>query len=619
MIAKRSNRRSDGRSSFKQLAQYIGDSQNDGEKLIYSHFSNCLAEDGDTEMAIKEIEATQALNTRSKTDKTYHLIASFHEGDQPSREQLDDIEQTLCDALGMGDHQRLAAVHDNTDHLHIHIAINKVHPESLKVVTPYRDFQLLQAACRELEQRHGLIVDNGDPEAERVSARAQDFEAQQGQESFQSWAKGEPRQRLDALMERPEPTWEQLHQALDEYGLEIAPRGAGMVIRDKSDHSLSIRASDLGRSFSKGELEKRLGEYQTLTSNQEAKPSKSRYEPKPFAKTPGNALWKEYKDGQATVAADRKRELKKLSEDLAKAYGSLRREYQGKRLKLKKRKDLKGGKKRAEYSVLRMEHLARQEDIKNKFAALRDKARSDHGSQSWPDFLRSKAADGNTDALAALRRVKNCADQPGASYLETTGKSEPMLFPTFRYKVSRNGDVTYFLGKHQVIDEGKRIRLGENFDDKTVEAALRMARNQFGKTLRLNGSEEFQRQAAAVAGRLKMDVTFTNPELEAEKLSHVKTSNWTDPVESFIGSRNTTGEKVSDILPHRRYNPDSDAGDAVYKGLRSTKGGPMVALFEKDGEYLVKPVDSKTAQALRKTRVGSRINTVNHSTKSQEL
>ena len=570
------------------------------------------------ELAIKEIEATQALNTRSKSDKTYHLIASFHEGERPTRNQLDDIEQTLADALGMGDHQRLAAVHDNTDHLHIHIAINKVHPETLRNVTPYRDYHLLQAACRELEQRHGLIVDMGDPEAERVSARAQDFEAQQGQESFQTWVKGEPSQRMAALLDRPEPSWEQLHQALDEYGLEIVPRGAGLVIRDQANHHLSIQASQVGRSLSKGELTKRLGDYQEPKDASKSSARAKRYEPKPFAKTPANALWKTYKDHQASIAADRQRQLNQLSVDLSKAYGALRKEHQEKRAVLKKRKDLRGSKKRAEYSVLRVERLGQQEAIKNEFAKRREAVRAAHRSQSWPDFLREQSEQGNSDALVALRRVKPRSDQPGASYVEGKPAAEPSFFPSFTYKVSRNGDVTYFLGKHQVVDEGKRIRVGERFDDKTIEAALRMARNQFGKNLRLKGSEAFQRQAAAVAGRLNMDVSFTNPELEAEKLSHVKTANWTDPVQAFIGSRNTTAEKVADILPHRRYNPQEDSGEATYRGLRSTKGGPMVALFEKAGEYLVKPVDTKNAQALRGVRLGSRINTETHSVKSHD-
>jgi len=48
-------------------------------------------------------------------------------------------------ALGFGEHQRVSAVHQNTDHWHLHVAINKVHPTTLRNVTPIRDHYRLQA------------------------------------------------------------------------------------------------------------------------------------------------------------------------------------------------------------------------------------------------------------------------------------------------------------------------------------------------------------------------------------------------------------------------------------------------------------------------------------------
>ncbi len=57
-------------------------------------------------------------------------MVSFREGERPTREQLADIEDRLCGALGFAEHQRVSAVHQNTDNWHMHIAINKVHPRT---------------------------------------------------------------------------------------------------------------------------------------------------------------------------------------------------------------------------------------------------------------------------------------------------------------------------------------------------------------------------------------------------------------------------------------------------------------------------------------------------------
>ena len=68
----------------------------------------------------------QNLNTRARGDKTYHLVVSFPPGERPSPDQLHVIEGELIGAIGLGEHQRMSAVHTDTEHLRIHIALNKV-------------------------------------------------------------------------------------------------------------------------------------------------------------------------------------------------------------------------------------------------------------------------------------------------------------------------------------------------------------------------------------------------------------------------------------------------------------------------------------------------------------
>ncbi|RYZ77693.1 MAG: conjugal transfer protein TraI, partial [Proteobacteria bacterium] len=112
----------------------------------------------DPEIAVLEILATQNLNSRSKADKTYHLIVSFPEDERPDVKTLKIIEETLCNSLGYSEHQRLTAVHRDSTHLHMHIAISRIHPVTFNNYEPFRDFQKLQTAARELELKHGLTT-----------------------------------------------------------------------------------------------------------------------------------------------------------------------------------------------------------------------------------------------------------------------------------------------------------------------------------------------------------------------------------------------------------------------------------------------------------------------------
>ena len=157
MIIKRFSRKK--HRPFPVFARYITAKAGYVEGILYLKATNCGVDD--PTLAVKVITATQSLSTRTKKDKSYHAMVSFPLCEEPTVSQLIDIEQTICERLGFGDHQRMSAG-DNTDatHLRLHIAVSRVNTETLKVVDPYRDFYILDEACRDLELRHGLQRDN---------------------------------------------------------------------------------------------------------------------------------------------------------------------------------------------------------------------------------------------------------------------------------------------------------------------------------------------------------------------------------------------------------------------------------------------------------------------------
>ncbi|MFM2287325.1 MAG: hypothetical protein RL684_468 [Pseudomonadota bacterium] len=157
--------------TWTRTADYILDTRHDGAKVGGVRITNC-ANDDDPASAAIEILACQAKNTRSKGDKTYHLVVAFPHGEQPSLAMLHAIEDRLCAAIGLADHHRLSAVHTDTDHLHVHIAINKVHPTTWRNVEPYYDKARLMAECEAIERDYGLQRTNhGLPEHEHAITR----------------------------------------------------------------------------------------------------------------------------------------------------------------------------------------------------------------------------------------------------------------------------------------------------------------------------------------------------------------------------------------------------------------------------------------------------------------
>lgn len=189
MIAKHVPMRSLGKSDFAGLANYITDAQSKDHRLGHVQATNCEA--GSIQDAITEVLATQHTNTRAKGDKTYHLIVSFRAGEQPSADTLRAIEERICVGLGYGEHQRISAVHNDTDNLHIHIAINKIHPTRHTMHEPYYPHRALAELCTALERDYGLERDNHEPRKRGAEGRAADMERHAGVESLVGWIKRE--------------------------------------------------------------------------------------------------------------------------------------------------------------------------------------------------------------------------------------------------------------------------------------------------------------------------------------------------------------------------------------------------------------------------------------------
>ena len=145
------------KSRFGKLVTYLLDPQGKkktrvGEVVI----TNCVSTD--TTWAVREIAATQWLNTRAKSPRTYHLIISLRDGANPDAQTLRMIEERFCKELGYAEHQRVSVVHHDTDNVHIHVAINKIHPTSLTIHDPNRDYITLKICSSRLRTLYQMCV-----------------------------------------------------------------------------------------------------------------------------------------------------------------------------------------------------------------------------------------------------------------------------------------------------------------------------------------------------------------------------------------------------------------------------------------------------------------------------
>ncbi|WP_178386505.1 TraI/MobA(P) family conjugative relaxase, partial [Pseudomonas aeruginosa] len=286
-------------SDFAGLVKYITDEQAKNQRVGYVAVTNCHTDR--PEVAITEVLNTQAQNTRSGADKTYHLIVSFRPGEQPDDATLKAIEARICEGLGFGEHQRVSAVHHDTDNLHIHIAINKIHPTRYTILEPFNAYHTLGQLCEKLEREYGLERDNHQGNKLVSEGRAQDMERHAGVESLQGWVKRECAADMQAAQ-----SWEALHQVMRDNGLELRERGNGFVIQ--AADGLAVKASSIGREFSKAKLEERLGTFEPSAEHLERAAQKPRkqYDKKPVRSRVNTVeLHAKYKADQLNISGSR--------------------------------------------------------------------------------------------------------------------------------------------------------------------------------------------------------------------------------------------------------------------------------------------------------------------------
>ena len=587
MIAKIVGRRSDEKTSFRSLSRYInsfrhGIDPETGEVTegAVAVRTNCLSED----TAWIEMWGTSVRSKRTK-DPVMHLVLSWSEGEYPTDEQAFDAGKFALAAVGLNAHEYLSAVHRDTDNAHLHIMVNKVHPDTHRVPKMSYSKFTLDKAMRQIEIDQGWKHDNGPfsvkevqgkksidwtytSGANRLKARegtradlpekARQFEVRSGNESLASYAKGPPKDDAKAIMESVKASWQALHKILATHGLELRPandRNNAFYVASVSDPAQApIKASDMG--LGGGKLIKQLGPYEPLetryfdrdalehrnyskhrslrdpTKRAENREKRAKECAELRGKYEGFVVeWKAMQaPAKAELALTQKLRRKALS-DL------LRAEQEGIR-----GSGLDGNQRRALLSVAAFTAAAKREELKVKFKAENASLRKEK-HPSYREGVADCAEAGDPAAIAQLRGL-SCAEKRKGKhpqepdvvdlqrpYFTTTSDSDldparpARLSECVTWAVDRStGAVNYTINDRLAFrDEGRRITFNKDSrnDADSIEMGLLLAKEKFC-TVAVHGGQKFRDLVLATAVERRMDVRFADPELEQRRTDAIR-------------------------------------------------------------------------------------------------
>ena len=265
------------------------------EKVTHFGARNFLTADHEAQK--REMIALAQESIRSRMPVS-HWIFSWREEEQPSPEQVEELVDIFLREMGFEECQCAFALHHNTDNYHVHVAINRVHPEHLKVLRANYGFDIrtAQKALAIIEQTQGwqpeknaryAALEDGSitpvhrEEVVQPDAQARTLEHLTGEKSAQRLAQ---EKALPILQNAA--SWAELHAQLGAANMRFEKKGSGAILWVGD---VAIKASSVHRSCSLGSLCKRWGVFAPATEPFVPVPQ----EPEPVS-TVNHEEWKAY-------------------------------------------------------------------------------------------------------------------------------------------------------------------------------------------------------------------------------------------------------------------------------------------------------------------------------------
>ena len=513
MIAKIPPKRRDKKSSFKDLTNYCLGITGHGEgSVLHVGIQNLYSPTS----APIEMEALATDNVRCK-DPVFHFILSWREMELPTSEQVDEAVKIALEELDLENCQALWALQGDTQNLHVHVAVNRIDPETGRAIQPAGNWtkKALERAARKVELAQGWeieesgryfvtpegdIVEKKERKIPEISQKARDIEAHTGTKSAERIA----RETAAPILLKAE-SWAELHEQLARKGIRFERKGSGAILRI-GDAFVKTSQADRACSFSR--LVARLGEFQEpareITAQVGAVPVKY------IVSNPVvERSWKGYVKNRTGYLETKSKALKTLREQQKHERKALWKRQKADRQSLWKSENWKGKGRELNQrrSVLAARQMAEKLDLLDKEKQQIKDLKSRY-LKHFPSF-KTWLLEQQDETLFLKYRYPGQTVLTSQERRESFGSSDIRDYRAFR---SASGVAwCRYPGRADFIDCGRRIVMKKDHDEGAILAAMQLACQKWG-SVQINGTdEEYRRLCVRVAARHGLKIS--NPDL----------------------------------------------------------------------------------------------------------
>lgn len=213
----------------------------------------------DPALAATYMQATAQLSARTRK-AAYHLMIAWRAHERPTPEAMQEVARQTLQLAGLAEHQALIMGHGDKPHPHLHILLNRVHPDTGRAWKTAHDFARFDRIMRQLAEAYGfehVPAHTYNPELTDDQARLPNtpatYAAKRGAATSRpQWSKQQTRTVGAELSEHLTlaSTIDDVAQLLADRGLRVEAKGKGFVVGDDTSYtklsSLSLACSARG-------------------------------------------------------------------------------------------------------------------------------------------------------------------------------------------------------------------------------------------------------------------------------------------------------------------------------------------------------------------------------------
>lgn len=176
-------------TSFKGACGYIlHDAQTTSRnRVLWNETRNLISKADDAwfemfatarDQAVLKQQSGQSARGRKNTNPVLHYTLSWAIGEKPTPEHMRGTALSSLNAIGLDQHQAVMAAHSDKQHLHVHIVLNTIHPETGMTAPLKYTKERMSRWAEAYEREHGIHCEerirNNEKRKEIATAREAD-------------------------------------------------------------------------------------------------------------------------------------------------------------------------------------------------------------------------------------------------------------------------------------------------------------------------------------------------------------------------------------------------------------------------------------------------------------